>query len=342
MITKIKINFTKAEADELSADAVRFKYVKKDGSSNMGSFMNELIQRLVDKRQADYKSLLSSIKNLGNVKTINANTQNELLDFDSKRYFGGRLDYTKPILNTPISFRPSTDLAANFDVISDRVPRGSSISEYLRSLIVGYLSLPSCYKIPLICSTEYNRVSEAFHYQRCLNILKNGERILVRPYCMIPNSDKSSLSLIGLISEMGDPIQPIVVDFLEVFQNAFMSAEYCDFNDEEREFLNSLQPEQNLTDNSARKRPEKRSNCVIKANGRAIDLLNERFPQIEAKKAKEGTFKLSGNEEDLYLALLYLGPDAFCVQPSSLQRRLRNAFQDADEAYDSNGILLDL
>nr|MCR5490568.1 hypothetical protein [Bacilli bacterium] len=342
MITKIKINFTIAETEELYADAKRFRFTKKDGTPNMGAFMNTLIVKLVEQRNTNFKKVITSIKNQSIQRSSSLEKQLDALSPDNERYFNSRLGYTKPNLNSPISFRPSSSLLAIYDEVVDRVPKGESFSEYLRSLIVGYLSLSGCYKMPIVLGDQFERIWEAFEYQRCISFVRDDQRVILRPFSISPSDDKETLVIVGLSSEMGDPMKVECLDYLEIFESAFISAEYCDFSAEEADALSSVKPSLEKADSPAKPKPAKSIKASIKVNERGLKALNDRFPMLEVKKGQEGTFQLVGPEDDLFLALLYLGQDAFCLSPHGLQSRLRNAFADSLDAYDSNGLLLDL
>lgn len=341
MISKIKINLTTAESDQIFKDAKAFHFTKGDGTPNIGAFMNSLIVYLVDFRKGKIKNFISSTKNRNSSKQ-KIEEYPDILSQASEQYFENQRTFLKQPLNSPISFRPSSQLVDIYDELMDMVPNGSSLSDYLRNMIVGYLTLSACYKIPIVCGLQFKRISESFEYQRCLNLSLGGDRKIVRPYSLLPNEDNSKLLIVGLVSEMGDPIEPFFADFLDVCESAFLSAEYCDFDADELAFLSSFKPGKDITSQREEVPAGAKIECVVEMNSKGLSTLQNDFPMVSIHSTKEaGVYKLVGGEKIIYSALLCLGSCAYCLKPLSLQTELRNAFRNGLDAYDSNGLLLE-
>ena len=336
MITKVKINLTRREATQLQTDGLDFGFVKSDGSLNLGSFMNALIVELFKAYKIHNENLSKQIV-FSLSKTAFRNGR-VLTDARLSAFCGVSCWASSEPLDNPISFRPSSSFLEIYDEILNRASGYGSLSEYLRSIIMDYLSYPRAFRLYLILQEQFENAKKAFELSRCLQVREGTEKHILRPYYLGPDSDLSTLILAGLISEEGEPIAYKAFDFNNVARTCFSLPFFSDFNEEELRFLS----DKTLTISKPKPQIDTTFSCDVKLDSTGVKLLKKIEQPLEIKPIIIDSFyRFSGSENDIFNALLSFGSHAFVVAPSSLKDRLLVHYKEAYESYDAGGLFLD-
>ena len=336
IITKVKINLTKRESTQLQTDGMDFGFVKSDGSVNLGSFMNTLIVELF-KAYKNHNENLSKQIVFSLSKTAFRNGR-VVTDARLSAFCGVSCWASSEPLDNPISFRPSSSLLEIYDEILNRAAGYSSLSEYLRSILIDYLSYPRAFRLYLILQEQFENAKKAFELSRCLQVREGSEKYILRPYFLGPDSDLSTLILAGLISEEGEEIAYKAFDFNLVAKTCFSLPFFSDFNEDELQFLS----DETLTISKPKPRIDTSFSCDVKLDSTGIKMLKKLEQPIEIKPIIIDSFyRFSGSEKDVFNTLLSFGSHAFVVAPAALKDKLLAHYKEAYESYDAGGLFLD-
>ena len=206
MEEKIKVYVPQSVYNILTKDMELFEFFKKDGSLNKNAFINRLIMSY----QKDYSEKQKKIREI---------ITESITEFNGSSYKTDEAGYM--ILNrlnlysngsdenseVHISFRPNKESANTIDFIENHELKGSSRSNYYRSLFDSYCMLPQDKRERIIFRNLVEKIEQAIEEDRQIYLLSkqnhdlNKPGVILSPYSLSLTKEELFNYLLGELSE---------------------------------------------------------------------------------------------------------------------------------------------
>ena len=193
MTEKYKIYLSASTKNSLITDAELFEFYKKDGTVNLNAFIKQLIVNYFDEYQRENHILRKKLQEALTAKTeIKDQDVEDVID----EIIGIRENSNsgEDSIDESVTITVSGESQNIVNLITENLLRQMGLSEYIRNMIMAYLSMPRSEREKRIFKEEYDRISKAIaNHRRITFLTKRGKKkYTVDPYVLATSKQEQN------------------------------------------------------------------------------------------------------------------------------------------------------